>query len=247
MLHWKISRYDFFMTVTYEPATATTAERIRMFLKMPDKMWFSIGFGSSMRNVDMISWFANGDESYAKDYWSTAKNAPAEDDSQDVSTPLARAIPAANPGDLSYVAFVSYRPLDTGDSAQDYLIQLGEEMDMVYGFRYRSSDWYKHDKRGWFSMKVDESLGRLDVIEQEMSLDDFDIIDGPDNKIEVPDDDKIVPEDIDTEDEEDDDEEEIKPEKEAFEEEWEKDVKACLTHSWDGGNFYIKVCHDEDT
>ena len=30
-------------------------------------------------------------------------------------------------------------------------------------------------------------------------------------------------------------------------EEWEKEVKACLTHSWDGGNFYIKVCHDEDT
>ena len=244
MLHWNISRYDFFMTVTYEPATASTAERIRMFLKMPDKMWFSIGFGSSMTNVDMISWFANGDESYAKDYWSTSKKAPAEDDSQDVSTPLARKIPAAQPGDLDYVAFVSYRPLDTGDSAQDYLIQLGQEMDMVYGFRYRSSAWYRHDKRGWFSMKVDESLGRLDVMEKELSLDDFDIMDGPDIKIEVPTDDEEEFADDDTEEEEDED---LKPEEEAFEEEWEKEVKACLAQSWDGGNFYIKVCHDEDT
>ena len=80
ILHWKISSYNFLMTVTYEPETATNKERIKMFLKMPDKMWFSIGFGSSMTDVDMISWFVDGENSYAKDYWSTAKNAPAEDD-----------------------------------------------------------------------------------------------------------------------------------------------------------------------
>ena len=121
ILHWKISRYNYVLTLTYEPATATTEERVRFFLKMPDQHWFSIGFGTSMTNVDMISWFADGDNSYAKDYWSTSRSAPAEDASKDVSTPLARKIPAADPGGVDHVAFVSYRAIDTGDW-QDYLI-----------------------------------------------------------------------------------------------------------------------------
>lgn len=71
-----------------------------------------------------------------------------------MSTLFVRKIPATEPGKLDQVAFINYRPLDTGDSAQDYLIQLGQEMDMVYGFRFRSNLWTTHDRRGNFYMTI---------------------------------------------------------------------------------------------
>jgi len=64
-----------------------------------------------MTNVDMIAWFADGENSSVKDYWSIAKKAPAEDDSQDIETVFIR--PMTTTGE---VAFVTYRKLETGDS-----------------------------------------------------------------------------------------------------------------------------------
>ena len=51
---------------------------------MPDKMWFSIGFGTSMKNTDMIAWHADGQESRVVDYWSTKKWTPETDEQQDL-------------------------------------------------------------------------------------------------------------------------------------------------------------------
>jgi phosphoserine aminotransferase len=62
------------MSVNYEAANEEHEDRIRMILRMPDRHWFSIGFGSGMTNTDMIAWHANGAESYVKDYWSTSKS-----------------------------------------------------------------------------------------------------------------------------------------------------------------------------
>jgi hypothetical protein len=69
------------LSIEYERATADHEERLRMFMKMPDKQWFSIGFGRDMTDVDMITWFSDGDASYVKDYWSIAKKVPEEDSS----------------------------------------------------------------------------------------------------------------------------------------------------------------------
>lgn len=48
---------------------------------MPDTQYFSIGFGGSMADCDMIAWHANGqNKSYVVDYWSTKRgDAPRVD------------------------------------------------------------------------------------------------------------------------------------------------------------------------
>ena len=89
-----MSKYTYTMAVTYEAASGDTPERIRMLLKMPDQMWFAIGFGSSMTNTDMIAWHSNGKDSYVQDYWSTSKAEPKLDDSQDVTNTGAFVLPA---------------------------------------------------------------------------------------------------------------------------------------------------------
>ena len=77
---WKDGAKEWALEVFYEEATSSTNERMKMILTIPDSSWFSIGFGSSMRNVDMIGWHANGTDSYVKDYFSEKKWTPPEDD-----------------------------------------------------------------------------------------------------------------------------------------------------------------------
>lgn len=46
---------------------------------VPDNSWFSIGFGKSMKNTDMISWFVDNETGRTVDYWSTNHKQPKED------------------------------------------------------------------------------------------------------------------------------------------------------------------------
>ena len=55
--------------------------------------------------------------------------------------------------------FVTRRKLDTGDSGEDYLIQLDEEIDMVFGMRVRDSKWKNHDFKGQFRMTFASKYG----------------------------------------------------------------------------------------
>ena len=68
----------------YEEATSTNNERLKMVVDMPNNTWLSIGFGSTMTNVDMIAWHADGDDSYVKDYYSFGKSTPVEDAEQNL-------------------------------------------------------------------------------------------------------------------------------------------------------------------
>lgn len=79
ILTWKVSSYIYSLTITYEPPTLLTDERIRIKCFMPDEHWFSIGFGDSMINTDMIAWTTKGEESYVTDHYSTAKQEPGVD------------------------------------------------------------------------------------------------------------------------------------------------------------------------
>jgi hypothetical protein len=110
-------------------------------------------------------------------------------------------------------------------------------MDMVYGFRYRSNAWYKHDKRGSFYMTIEDWMGRKDVKDEEPSLDDMAVIDGPDAKIEVDDEDSVSS-----------DEEVEETKKTIIWDGGDKDdwLQPCLEKSWDSGIFYLKVCYEED-
>ena len=55
--------------------------------------------------------------------------------------------------------FVTRRKLDTGDSGEDYLIPLDEEIDMVFGMRVRDSKWKNHDFKGQFRMTFASKYG----------------------------------------------------------------------------------------
>lgn len=65
---WKRSRFLFELQVFYQPAGSEQAgpsgrkdkDQIKMILAMPDKMWFSVGFGTGMSKTDMIGWHAEG-------------------------------------------------------------------------------------------------------------------------------------------------------------------------------------------
>ena len=82
---WKFRGYSFKMEVAYIPADDDEEERMQFFVTMPDKMYFSIGFGGSMRNTDMITWHADGIYSKVADYWSTERDTPEKDDNQDIT------------------------------------------------------------------------------------------------------------------------------------------------------------------
>jgi hypothetical protein len=150
---------------------------MELLLFMPDLMWFSIGFGPDMYDIDMLAWHADGDNSYFKDYWSTKKDTPGEDSEQNLtgrSKVFAAGAPAGTLAGVDYkqIAFLTYRPLDTGDTAEDFLVQLGREMDMVYALRLRDSSWSLHDRRGEFKMTLDESMGNpaVEVAEQQVGV-----------------------------------------------------------------------------
>jgi hypothetical protein len=106
---------------------------------MPDDAWFAIGFGSSMRNIDMIGWFSDNGVGSVKDYWSIDKFTPTEDSISNISQDSAPSFDAAT----GRMTFVTRRALDTGDSSQDYLIPVGTTngVSMVYAYHKDSPIW----------------------------------------------------------------------------------------------------------
>ena len=129
-----------------------------MIVSMPDKMWFSIGFGTSMKNTDMIVWHADGDESRVIDYWSTQKFTPEIDEQQDFDFYF-NTFEADEEveDDYNKVSFLTYRDLDTGDDDKDYLISLEKEIhDMVYGINLYRADFYEHTSRGYWKMEFND-------------------------------------------------------------------------------------------
>lgn len=78
MITWQVGKFIFTVQVKYN----IELERIELIVVIPDNMYFSIGFGNSMLDCDMIAWHAKGAESTVVDYWSTKRaDAPSVDSS----------------------------------------------------------------------------------------------------------------------------------------------------------------------
>ena len=157
------------MEVFFEEATASTNDRLKMIVTIPDGSYFSIGFGDSMFNVDMIGWHAKGANSYAKDYFSTGKYKPPADAEQNLETEDPVLIAKVDEDDYDKVRFVTYRDLETTDTSEDFIVPLDEEIEMIYGFHPSRSDWVEHKKRGYWKMKVHRGLGNPQPV---INLDD---------------------------------------------------------------------------
>ena len=157
---WTDGEREWNLEVFYEEATSTNNERLKMVVDMPNNTWLSIGFGSSMRNVDMIAWHANGDNSYVADYFSVGKSRPALDSEQNLTATFQiEEKDDIEDEDQDRVKFVTYRDLETNDTEFDYIVPLDQEIDMVYAFLSFSADWREHNKKGNWSMKVHKGLG----------------------------------------------------------------------------------------
>jgi len=67
------------------------------------------------------------------------------------------------------MVFITRRPLDTGDTGQDYLIELPSVIPMSYAYKSGTANFMKHDSRGVWSLAIDRggviSDGGLDVKE----------------------------------------------------------------------------------
>lgn len=173
---WMRSKFKFEMRVYYMKAGSagpgdldSDKDRIKMLLKMPDQMWFAIGFGTSMYKTDMIVWHANGENSTVTDYFSNGKYKPSVDAEQNVQY-FVNMVEADedDPEDYPKVHFLVYRDLDTGDTDKDFLIEVNSEIDMVYGIYLSSSKFKEHTTRGYWKLDFNESLGNgLDLIDIE--------------------------------------------------------------------------------
>ena len=85
---------------------------------VPDNSWFSIGFGNSMSNTDMIAWHVSDGVGESLDYYSTSHSAPELDS---VSNLIEDDNPVFDSASQS-MTFVTRRKLDTGDASQDYVV-----------------------------------------------------------------------------------------------------------------------------
>jgi hypothetical protein len=88
---------------------------------IPNNSWFSIGFGPSMTDCDMITWFAENKTGSTKDYWSDSHATPEEDSVNNLVNMIAPVYNSAT----DKITFITKRALDTGDSSKDFLVQTG--------------------------------------------------------------------------------------------------------------------------
>lgn len=79
------------------------------FFTIPDQMYFSIGFGNTMSNVDMLLLQANGDKSLAYDLWSVNHNTPKPDNDQNIDYKFEVS--------STHVKFSVKRKVSTGDTS----------------------------------------------------------------------------------------------------------------------------------
>jgi len=92
--------------------------------KVPNNSWFSIGFGQTMSNTDMIAWRAASDQSDSLDLYSTGYGLPATDGENNVETTF-------TDDEAGTITFTSQRKFDTGDS-QDYALEFDKNIVMCY-------------------------------------------------------------------------------------------------------------------
>ena len=83
-----------------------------------------------MVDVDMLAWHGLGSSFLAADYWSIGNSTPKLDDVQSLDL-----VSHEFNADNSRVKIVTKRRLDTGETSEDYLIPLNQEIDMVWAWK----------------------------------------------------------------------------------------------------------------
>lgn len=102
-------------------------EEIELIAEVPNNSYLGLGWCNSMIDCDMITWHADGQNSYAVDRYSTGNVTPLPDAKQNYSTILRPSF------DGNGIIFKSIRKIDTGDR-DDYVVELDKDLTLNYAF-----------------------------------------------------------------------------------------------------------------
>lgn len=131
---------------------------------VPDNTWLGIGFGNSMIDVDMIVWRNIEGLAESHDLWSTSNGQPAVDDVQDILTTT------RYDANAKVMEFTSRRKLDTGDSTQDFIIELDQEVAMSYAFKKGTKGFGKHETHGFWKLSISKEGSITEIYVDELAL-----------------------------------------------------------------------------
>jgi hypothetical protein len=131
-IKFKLDNTD--LTLSWDQLTS----KLQMVVDVPSNQYFSIGFGASMVDTDMIVWQTPSSGPSTTDLWSTSNGKPSTDAQQDVTTT------AVTINSDKSVHFTSERPLDTGDQ-QDFLVPLDTDIAMCYAAHSQTANFVYHD------------------------------------------------------------------------------------------------------
>ena len=126
----------------------TTINQFTFIATVPNNNYFSIGFGPTMTNTDMILWQANGKiKSRTSDLWSFDLTTPMNDSSQNLySTHVVNA--------NGSVTFTTLRNMTTPDSRRDFDFPYGQVVTLCYA-ALNSAAFNLHNTYGYFALKFD--------------------------------------------------------------------------------------------
>lgn len=139
-------------------------------VSMPDNAYFSIGFGDSMYNTDMLAWFSDNGTGSVVDYYSEGEYTPSEDITQNFSEGLANAFDST----MKRMTFVTRRPLDTSDLDGDFVVKLNTAMPMIWAYQSKRSSWSFHEKTGRWNLYIGVDTKEKSGREEGESSDDED-------------------------------------------------------------------------
>ena len=97
------------------------AQELAFKAEVTNNQWFAIGFGSSMKNADMISWSVIEKQGTFRDLYSEAFDYPQ----MDTVSNLVEEKPAVFDEATGKMTFLTRRALDTGDTDHDYVVSVG--------------------------------------------------------------------------------------------------------------------------
>jgi len=123
----------------------TTINQFTFIATVPNNNYFSIGFGPTMTNTDMILWQANGASgSRVSDMWAVSESTPMNDTSQDLKSSH---VVNAN----GSVTFTTLRNMTTPDTKRDFNFPYGQVVTLSYA-ALNSAAFNQHNIFGYFAL-----------------------------------------------------------------------------------------------
>ena len=137
---------------TYDITTDAATKTMTIKVTVPKNMYFGLAFGKGMYGVDNL-WFSNtlSGVGTVKDMWATSERAPVKDTNQNFKM-------VSNKTDKTTLTttFVVTRPLNTGDTEQDTVIECGKDHEFEWVGNSQSSVLQMHNKDGDYTINLNE-------------------------------------------------------------------------------------------